>query len=734
MLAKLALRNVRRSVRDYAVYFVTLLFGVAVFYAFNSVRNQSILFDLGSSSASAFELTANFLGMFSVVIACVLGFLVVYANRFLIRRRKQEFGTYLLLGMRPGQVSAIVLMETVCVGAISLAVGLALGVGLSQGLSFFTAGLFNIPMQQYRFIFSPDAFSQTLLCFVLIFVVVALFNTLSIRRYKLIDLLGARNRNERFRVRNPWISLAGFVVAVAVLAWAYVTLIHNGLVYFDGEFWKATALMLVGTFLFFWSVAGFVIAVVERTRGVYFRGLAMFTTRQIASKVNTAFLSLSVVCVMLFFSLTVFSTGAGLVQLFTGNVEEGTQYDATLAANLYLALDNVSEDKLAEMQAEDAQAAADYVAAQEARAAEVRAEAEKWDWSIERRLAEAVPDWDGFVKDAVQVDMYQPKRDTTTYGELMDRFGVALGSKEQNEGLRPQNVGMVGVSQFNAARALAGREPIEVGEGQFAVNNAFEMTEDLSRSMAQRGTEIVVDGQTLVATGEYVEQMLSTTTFSNDAATIIVPDAVIDGLRAAGEAPYASYLDVDYKVDRAEGDQLLYAALAQTLPPDQQQAGYGWQYRSAPWPVTVVTTANEVIEQSGGMRMMITYLALYIGFVFLITTAALLAIQQLSETSDSLPRYRLLAEIGCDRRMIFRSLATQVVVYFLAPLALAVCHSVCAVGVLGESMFEQLGISVTDPVLMTVAFTAVVYGSYLLVTYFASRGTVRASLGKRLLG
>ena len=316
----------------------------------------------------------------------------------------------------------------------------------------------------------------------------------------------------------------------------------------------------------------------------------------------------------------------------------------------------------------------------------------------------------------------------------MDRFGVALGSKEQNEGLRPQNVGMVGVSQFNAARALAGREPIEVGEGQFAVNNAFEMTEDLSRSMAQRGTEIVVDGQTLVATGEYVEQMLSTTTFSNDAATIIVPDAVIDGLRAAGEAPYASYLDVDYKVDRAEGDQLLYAALAQTLPPDQQQAGYGWQYRSAPWPVTVVTTANEVIEQSGGMRMMITYLALYIGFVFLITTAALLAIQQLSETSDSLPRYRLLAEIGCDRRMIFRSLATQVVVYFLAPLALAVCHSVCAVGVLGESMFEQLGISVTDPVLMTVAFTAVVYGSYLLVTYFASRGTVRASLGKRLLG
>ena len=205
MLARLAVRNVRRSVRDYAVYFVTLVFGVAAFYAFNSVQGQSVLFDLeGVASEGVFELTGQFLEMFSVLIACVLGFLVVYANRFLIRRRKREFGTYLLLGMRPGQVSAIVLMETALVGAASLAVGLALGFALSQGLSFFTAGLFSIPMQRYRFVFSGAALSQTLLCFALIFVVVALFNTLSVRRCRLIDLLGAHARNERFGVRGPW--------------------------------------------------------------------------------------------------------------------------------------------------------------------------------------------------------------------------------------------------------------------------------------------------------------------------------------------------------------------------------------------------------------------------------------------------------------------------------------------------------------------------------------------------
>lgn len=114
MYLKLALRNIRRSVRDYAIYFITLLFGVAVFYAFNSIGSQQILFDMETSaSQSVFDSTTYILGMFSVVVACVLGFLILYANQFLIRRRKREFGTYLVLGMTPGHVSRIVLYETV---------------------------------------------------------------------------------------------------------------------------------------------------------------------------------------------------------------------------------------------------------------------------------------------------------------------------------------------------------------------------------------------------------------------------------------------------------------------------------------------------------------------------------------------------------------------------------------------------------------------------------------------
>ena len=730
MLAKLALRNVRRSVRDYAIYFVTLVFGVAVFYAFNSVTSQSVLFDLQDiASENVFDMTGQFIGMFSTVIACVLGFLVLYANGFLIRRRKHEFGTYLMLGMNPRSVSAIVLMETVAVGVVSLVVGLVLGFVLSQGLSFVTAGLFNVTMTQYRFVFSPAAFVQTLGCFALIFLVSALFNTLSIRRYKLIDLLSARSKNARFRVRSPWAGLAGFVLAVGLLAWAYLTLMANGMTEFGVEFWKATALMVAGTFLFFWSLAGFALAVIERTRGVYFRGLAMFTTRQIASKVNTAFVSLSVVCIMLFFSLTVFSTGMGLARAFSGNVEDGTLYDATLTANVYLNKGGTHDpEDLASMSEEDRE----YQAVADAKAEAIQADGEAFGWDVAAKLADASPLWDQLVERSLQVDVYVSK--DTTYGELMDRYGWNTGNESQDAALEGQGVSLIGVSQFNALAELTGRPTVDVGENGYAVNNTLDALAGLAKATARKGETIEVAGFALEATGELRGQPLETTSFTSSGADIIVPDAVIAKLRAEGAVPDQSLLDIMYKMDRVEGDKLLAEMLAAVSPADEQTAAHGYAFSPKPWPVTLEFTAAEVVVQSSGMNMMISYLALYIGFVFLVATAAVLAIQQLSETSDSLQRYRVLAEIGCDRRMIFGSLRTQVLVYFLVPLVLAVCHTACAVGIISDEVIAQLGVSVLEPALMTGVLVAVVYGAYLLVAYFASCGIIKASLGKKLLG
>lgn len=374
----------------------------------------------------------------------------------------------------------------------------------------------------------------------------------------------------------------------------------------------------------------------------------------------------------------------------------------------------------------------EYQRVADEKAAAIAADAEAYDWDIAAKLADASPTWDALVDRSVQVDVYVDADES--YGAIMDRYGKDTGNDKQNEAMHRQGISLVGVSQFNALAELTGRPTVDVGEDGYAVNNTLDGMQGLAEALAGKGETIQAAGRTLTSTGELRRQPLEDAAFASSGAEAIVPDSVIADLRAQGVVPEQSVLNLMYKTSRTEGDKLLAQMLGEASPPSAEVAASGWKFGPKPWPVTLSFTAEEVVVQSSGMNMMISYLALYIGFVFLIATAAILAIQQLSETSDSLARYRVLAEIGCDRRMIFRSLRAQVLVYFLVPLALAVCHTVCAVGVISDAVLAQLGVSVLEPALMTGVLTGIVYGAYLLVTHFASRSIIRASLGKKLLG
>ena len=127
MYSKLAFRNVRRSVRDYTIYFLTLTFGVCVFYVFNSIESQQAMMSISSSDEQALQSLTMIMGYVSVFISIILGFLILYANKFLIKRRKKELGIYMTLGMDKSKMSWILMLETLLVGIVSLTVGLILG-------------------------------------------------------------------------------------------------------------------------------------------------------------------------------------------------------------------------------------------------------------------------------------------------------------------------------------------------------------------------------------------------------------------------------------------------------------------------------------------------------------------------------------------------------------------------------------------------------------------------------
>lgn len=727
MLMKLALRNVRRSVRDYAVYFVTLTLGVAVFYAFNAIGDSRVLFEaqegaanvLLSSGVSIFDILAQVMTYFSVVVAVVLGFLVLYANRFVVRARKKEFGTYLLLGMSPRQVSSVVLMETLTVGMIALVVGLGLGFLISQAIAFATAGLIGVAISDYHLLFSAHSAQLTLGCFALIFAVVALFNAVQISRCKLATLLSANSRNERMPVRNPIVCLIVFVLSCLILAKAYAELNLDGLVYFGEHFRTATALMLVSTLGLFWSASGFFILLIQRLRGAYFKGLAMFTMRQIAAKVNTAFVSLWTVSILLFFSIVVFSTGFSLATVFSDQLEENTQFDASIRASL-MSLDTSDMEAVPSEQygGEDEKAAA--IEEAEAQRNEIHRLWQENGGSTAAYLKSLIPDWDECVAGSAQVDTWLAN--DLTNKQLVDACGFTLEQigSDDNSSMADEGVQYVSLSQFNAARQLAGEKPIELAANEYLVDNTIDKSAAYAKALGQKGRTITVDGHELTASGQVVSQSLQVSSMSCLIAVLVVPDELATERFAAGDLPYLSELNVNLASDSQE--QAMKDLMAE------------WTYDSGAWPVSYYDTSESVVADSMGIKLLLVYLALYIGFIFLMTTAAVLSVQQLSEVADSIPRYRLLAQLGCDRDMVLRSLRTQIVIYFVAPLLVAGCHSACTISLLYKNLLSLWGASaVTNTLAIGIALVVAVYAVYLASTYLVARSAVVSGAGKKLL-
>jgi len=742
MLMKLALRNVRRSVRDYAVYFVTLTLGVAVFYAFNAIGDSRVLFEAQegaenmflASGASVFDILSQVMTYFSVVVAVVLGFLVLYANRFVVRARKKEFGTYLLLGMSPRQVSSVVLTETLIVGVLALAVGLGLGFLISQAIAFATAGLIGVAISDYHLLFSIHSAQLTLGCFALIFVVVALFNAVQISRCKLATLLSANSRNERMPVRSPIVCFIVFVVSCLILAKAYAELNIDGLVYFGEHFRIATLLMLVGTLGLFWSASGFFILLIQRLRGVYFKGLAMFTMRQIATKVNTAFVSLWAVSVLLFFSIVVFSTGFSLASVLSDQLEENTQFDVSIRASL-MALDTSDMEAVPSEQygGEDEKAAA--IEETKTQRNEICRLWQENGGSTAVYLKSFIPDWDERVTDSAQVDTWLAN--DLTNKQLADACGFTLDQIgfDENSNMADEGAQYVSLSQFNAARQLAGEKPIELAADEYLVDNTVDKSAKYAQALGQKGRTITVDGHELTASGQVVSQSLQVSSMSCLLAVLVVPDELAADRFAAGDLPYLSELNVNLASDSQEQAMKdMMAEYGKAAPPSEELAEKGWTYDSRPWPVSYYDTSESVVADSMGLTLLLVYLALYIGFIFLMTTAAVLSVQQLSEVADSIPRYRLLAQLGCDRGMVLRSLRTQVGIYFGAPLLVAGCHSACAISVLYENLLSIWGASaVASTLAVGVALVIAVYAIYLVSTYLVARSAVASGAGKGLL-
>lgn len=684
MLFKISLKNIRKSLKDYTVYFFTLILGVAIFYVFNAIDSQSVMLDVRENMMDIIKLMNNMLSGVSVFVSCILGFLIIYASRFLIKRRNKEFGIYLTLGMSKRKISAILFFETLVIGIVSLVAGLVIGTILSQFMSVIVANMFDADMTKFKFIFSMKACIKTLIYFAIMYVLVMIFNTFSISRCKLIDLLNAGKKTEKVTMKNPVVCTIVFVIGVGILSYAY-WMVTRGVesINIINKIGVPIALGCVATFLIFWSVSGFMIRIFTSIKSVYYKGVNSFVLRQFCSKINTTVFSTTVICIMLFITISVLSAALSMKDSLSKDLDSMCPVDVQLAKYSY---DAMSEA---------------YATSQNMNEKD-REMLEDSKLSIIETLNNSGFDAQKYFKDVVEYNIYN------TGLTVKDTLGDI--NTDDYQFMADAIMPVMTIGDYNSVARLYGNSTYELNDDEYIIVADYKNMVMIRNQALKKGIILSVNGKEYKPRyNECKDGFVKIGVQNMNDGILVVPDNAVKPQQVRNMG-----LSADYRADTKEERYSIETQL------DNLMKNISFKKSFISW-----NSRIDLAESSVGLGALVTFIALYLGIIFLISSAAILALRELSDSADNKERYGMLRKLGVDERMIDMALFKQIGIFFAFPLILALIHSVFGIKFI-NIILATIGMSsMAASIGLTLAFVAVIYGGYFLITYLCSRSIIR---------
>ena len=684
MLFKISLKNIRKSLKDYTVYFFTLILGVAIFYVFNAIDSQSVMLDVRENMMDIIKLMNNMLSGVSVFVSCILGFLIIYASRFLIKRRNKEFGIYLTLGMSKRKISAILFFETLVIGIVSLVAGLVIGTILSQFMSVIVANMFDADMTKFKFIFSMKACIKTLIYFAIMYVLVMIFNTFSISRCKLIDLLNAGKKTEKVTMKNPVVCTIVFVIGVGILSYAY-WMVTRGVesINIINKIGVPIALGCVATFLIFWSVSGFMIRIFTSIKSVYYKGVNSFVLRQFCSKINTTVFSTTVICIMLFITISVLSAALSMKDSLSKDLDSMCPVDVQLAKYSY---DAMSEA---------------YATSQNMNEKD-REMLEDSKLSIIETLNNSGFDAQKYFKDVVEYNIYN------TGLTVKDTIGDI--NTDDYQFMADAIMPVMTIGDYNSVARLYGNSTYELNDDEYIIVADYKNMVMIRNQALKKGIILSVNGKEYKPRyNECKDGFVKIGVQNMNDGILVVPDNAVKPQQVRNMG-----LSADYRADTKEERYSIETQL------DNLMKNISFKKSFISW-----NSRIDLAESSVGLGALVTFIALYLGIIFLISSAAILALRELSDSADNKERYGMLRKLGVDERMIDMALFKQIGIFFAFPLILALIHSVFGIKFINIILATMGMSSMAASIGLTLAFVAVIYGGYFLITYLCSRSIIR---------
>lgn len=668
--------------KDYVVYLFTLIIGVSIFYVFNAIETQSVMLEVTEDTREIIEMMTNMLSGVSIFVAFVLGFLIIYANQFLMKRRNKEFGLYLLMGMGKRRISIVLFLETLIVGIISLIAGLLSGIGISQLMSIFVADMFEADMSRFEFVISDSACKKTIICFAVMYLFVMIFNVVIIGKCKLIDLLQAEKRTETVKMKNPWVCAIVFLVAVGALSYAY-SMVVEGTKNFSSmdEIFIPIILGAAATFLIFWSLSGLTLKIVTSIKCVYYRGLNSFILRQLSSKINTMVISVTVICLMLFATICILSSALSIKNSMNANLNELAPADIELVKRMNMS-DSWMDQGYNETQIDNSKL------------------------DIAEIYQQNGTDITEYLQDYVVINIYRTEELT-----MKDSLGMVFEDVQRQFSMLDYDTleNCVTISEYNKLAKLYGHKTYTLLEDEYIILADFTPMIEIRNTALEAGQKIMIGGHVLKPKyAECQEGFISISSNHTNIGIFIVPDSVVEDKNAVEQCLIGTY----DALNKEEKNQIEEAIKNLTIEDEN-------------YIYPVINSKLEIAEVSTGLGALVTFIGLYLGIVFLISCAAILALKEMSESADNRERYYMLRKLGVDEKMIHRALFRQIGSFFLIPLILAVIHSIFGLqfcrAILETFGDEQLWIST----LMTGGLIVIIYGGYFGITYFFSKNIIR---------
>ena len=662
MLFKLSIKNIKKSIKDYAIYFFTLILGVAIFYVFNAIDSQTAMLNISERIDEILKLLVNLLSGVSIFVSFILAFLIIYASRFLMRRRNKEFGIYLTLGMSKRKISLILFFETLLIGILSLTVGIGIGFLLSQVMSMLVANMFEANLTKFTFVFSKSACIKTLIYFGIMYFIVMIFNTINISKCKLIDLIYSSKKSEQVKLKNPIICTVVFIIAVITLGYAY----YIASIYMNTNFsiLVLIAMGAISTFFIFWSLSGLMLKMVKKNKKFYYKKLNSFTIRQISSKVNTTVLSVTIICLMLFITICVLSSSLSMKNSLNKNLLTYAPLDVEFSKSYD------SNSKL----------------------------------SIEDIFSKSGFDFHKNLKDIVEFSTYVD--DNITLKSTLGSYYKTAKSKYPYLRYNDRIILMKNSDYNNVAKSFKLRK-LSLRDNEYVLVGNYQNMLDIKSKALKRNTKIKLNNKEYYPKyKKAVNGFYEMGSQKSEIGFIVLPDNAL-----SNNSNYSSKVIANYKGNKDNIERTLNKIVVNV----DFYVNYG----------VTLSTKKDIQESSVGLGAIVTFLGLYLGLISLISCAAILALKELSESSDNRKKFNTLRKIGVDEKDLNKALYRQIKIFFMFPLILAIIHSIFGV-IFCNNILKTMGVSFNlQAVTLTAMLKILIYGGYFLITYFCSKTIIK---------